>query len=153
MKRTVMTLIAALSLLTLFSFGCEQTDLGRYCVVGFDPATGGDGVKAINAEAPECLQRLCVLQSRMVLEGDAEVSQTVQYCSQKCGSDSECKGGEKPEHCDSGFVCIRMGAETGALDGKGICECRNFLTEADLCLGRYKASDRNNDDSCTTAAK
>jgi len=153
MKRTVMTLIAALSLLTLFSFGCEQKDLGRYCVVGFDPATGGDGVKAINAEAPECLERLCVLQSRIVLEAENEVSQTVQYCSQKCGNDGECKGGEKPEHCDSGFVCIRLGAETGDLNGKCICECRDFLTEADLCLGRCKNSDRTNDDSCATPTK
>jgi len=148
MKRSLLVVVSAFSLLLLFAAGCEQKDLGRYCVVGFDPSTGGNGVKAINPEAPECIERLCVLQSRVATVNNEEVNQTVQYCSQKCGSDGECKGGDKPEYCDSGFVCVRLGDETGQLSGKCICECRDFLTEADLCLSRCKNSDREKDESC-----
>ncbi len=150
MKRTVTMMIAAFSLLALFSLGCEEQDLGRYCVVGFDPVSSGEGVKAINAEAPECLQRLCILQSRVIFDSnDNQISQSVQYCSQKCDDDGGCKDGEKVEHCDNGFVCIRLGRETGELDGTCICECRDFLTAADLCLSRCKASDRQKDSSCS----
>jgi hypothetical protein len=135
----------------LFLASCEQKDLGRYCVVGFDNSTGGIGVKAINAEAPECLDRICVLQTLSI--GDASEIQSVQYCSQKCKNDSECSGADKSVDCAGGFDCIRLGAESTDLSGKCICECRDYLTKADKCVSRCSAGDLAGDDDCDINGK
>lgn len=129
---------------------CEETDLGRYCVVGFDNSSGTAGVKAINAEAPECLDRICVFQSRIDPEDpEAKAIETLQYCSKKCGGDGDCSGGEKGS-CVKGFICIRIGGESEDLEGKCICECRDFLTTKDICDNRCKDSESIKDEECDT---
>ncbi|MBN2722606.1 MAG: hypothetical protein JXR95_00885 [Deltaproteobacteria bacterium] len=144
MKKLI-TLAFIISAAAVFG-ACEETDLGRYCVVGFDNESGLEGVKAINAEAPECLDRICVFQASPVTTEDSEI-ETIQYCSKKCGSDGDCSGGDK-SNCSSGFICIRIGEESEDLNSKCICECRDFLTAKDVCQNRCKTGDSDKDDAC-----
>ncbi|MBU1239605.1 hypothetical protein KKF84_04650 [Myxococcota bacterium] len=141
--------LVLLSLVILGSFGCEQSDLGRYCVVGFDNSSGGEGVKAINSEAPECLDRICILQTKVVTnEEDEKVIETTQFCSKKCSADGDCSGADSQANCNQGFVCILLGEESQDLAGKCICECKDFLTTPDLCYSRCSNTNRQKDDCC-----
>ncbi|MBU1221363.1 hypothetical protein KKF34_02675 [Myxococcota bacterium] len=144
MKKLFSFAVLMISLMVFAS--CDETDLGRYCVVGFDNASGTAGVKAINAEAPECLDRICVFQSR-ISPTDVEEIETMQYCSKKCSGDGDCSDSEKGS-CSLGFICIRIGGESEDLNGKCICECRDFLTTKDFCDNRCKLSEATKDDEC-----
>jgi len=140
-----------LSFLLLGSVGCEESDLGRYCVVGFDNSSGGEGVKAINSEAPECLDRICILQTKVIVDSTTEEKtiETTQFCSKKCSADGDCSGADSQANCNQGFVCILLGEESQDLAGKCVCECRDFLTTADLCYSRCSNSNREKDECCT----
>ncbi len=152
MKRLLsLAFVAAISLMIFSTFGCEESDLGRYCVVGFDNASGGDGVKAINSEAPECLERICILQTKVVRTDDTVEEEEVvstRFCSKKCSGDGDCKGGDSQAGCTGGFVCIRLGQESQDLEGKCICECRDYLTTPDLCYSRCSESNSKSDSCC-----
>jgi hypothetical protein len=154
-KHISVAFVALLSVFVISLTGCEESDLGRYCVVGFDNTTGGEGVKAINSEAPECLDRICILQTMVSVSDTEEATEleTIQYCSKKCSSDSDCKSADSSANCSQGFVCILMGQESKDLDGKCICECKDFLTKADLCYSRCSISNRDKDEMCDSDTK
>jgi hypothetical protein len=148
MKRTAFLIsILTVSFAMLFLSGCEEKDLGRYCVVGFDSSTGS-GVKAINSEAPECLDRICVLQTQIVTIDDATSLETAQYCSQKCSDDGGCKDPDKAVNCTQGFLCIRLGQESDDLNGQCICECRDYLSPVDICFKRCSLGNATSDEEC-----
>lgn len=80
------------------TLGCEQNDLGRYCIVGQPvPTFGSDiygqpSVTILNLEAPECTNRLCIQQGPFKLhpdiaEGSDPLCQDDMYVQDK-GSDT-----------------------------------------------------------------
>jgi len=64
-------------LLFVAALGCEDNDLGRYCIVGqpvpeFKKETYGQpSVTILNIEAPECIARLCLQQGPFKLHPEA----------------------------------------------------------------------------------
>ncbi len=158
-RLTTFFVLITLSFFILINTGCEETDLGRYCVVGFDDETAGAGVKVINAEAPECLDRICVLQTcpkdsngNCIVGGSTSDStdlKTAQYCSTKCSDDSGCTDADSGANCDKGFICIRLGDESEGLADKCICECRDYLSTVDECNFRCSTGNRENDEECS----
>ena len=115
---------AALFVGLFFLAGCSEDDLGRYCVSGYDPMTAEPGQMAYNTEAPECVDRLCILQapSEAALQQNQDLK-PIQYCSHKCSSDSDCGGAD--DTCPDGYVCTAIKA--GALGGSCACACKTYF--------------------------
>ena len=143
MKKAVI-LFSLLAASFLLLSGCEQNDLGRYCVVGFDSSSADTGIKAINTEAPECINRLCILQTPLT---EAEDAKNIQFCSQKCTADSDCSSPSSKKQCGK-FVCIKVGDEIPSLSGKGVCQCYEKLASDTLCHNRYNLKDINKEEDC-----
>ncbi len=74
--QTMRKLIPMFLCLVAVMIGCEQNDLGRYCIVGQPvPTFGADiygqpSVTILNLEAPECFNRLCIQQGPFKLHPD-----------------------------------------------------------------------------------
>lgn len=116
--------------------GCSQKDLGRYCFVGVE---GGDNsnagsLQALNTEAPECGERLCLQQGGYKCsDGSTACSEDKRVklqpmCTQECGSNADCE--KTPDNVNgcSKYVCQRQGDETGFGD-HCICVCLDFLRD------------------------
>jgi len=134
---------ALLSLLcsALLVGGCSQKDLGRYCFVGVSGgnntnanATVGD-LQALNTEAPECGERLCLQQKGYKCSDgstacDVDVRVKLQpMCTQECKKNSDCEKTNDNVNGCSKFVCQQQGEETG-FGNHCICVCMDFIRDA-----------------------
>jgi hypothetical protein len=125
--------LAALAL--LFLAACSDKHIGRPCnpYNMTPPVDGGvDPNSAIvNTETLECPSRICLLPAAQVS------TDTKAFCTDECGSDDDCAGGESRGkgmddfRCESGFVCSyvvpKLPDATTPLQCKKLCVCKDFL--------------------------
>ena len=149
--------IALLLAAPMVLFGCEQTDLGRYCVVGqaippidLNNEYGQPSVTVLNIEAPECSGRICLQQGPKALypsQSDNGCNETncpapyfcdpdsgkciykvKAFCTTECKKHSDCKAGGEDSN---GAVCSQFVChkqERGeTFEGHCICMCKDFL--------------------------
>jgi hypothetical protein len=132
-------------LLPLFALGlsvaCNQTDLGRYCFVGTETGNangnGSGTTTALNTEAPECGERLCVKQQGWrCLDGTSTCPEANRQiypqatCTKECTKHDDCNQGNENVNSCGKFVCQKQGTETGFGD-HCICVCLDFLRDVD----------------------
>lgn len=141
--------------LVVAAVGCEQNDLGRYCVVGQpvpqfnENIFGQPSVTVLNLEAPECNKRLCLQQGPFKLHPEATNCQDAlcqppygcdsanrcvynvkSMCTKECKKHSDCKAGSQEANGEvcSEYVCHKQ-AKGEAFEDHCICVCKDFLLD------------------------
>jgi hypothetical protein len=143
------------SVLALSALGCEQNDLGRYCVVGqpvpnFNANVSGQpSVTVLNIEAPECNDRICLRQGPFKEHPTAESAENCPepyywdsdhgciydvkaFCTSECNKHKDCKAGSQDANGNvcTQYVCHKQ-KEGEAFEGHCICVCKDFLIDPD----------------------
>ena len=124
----------------LATSGCDDKHIGRPCCL--DSSCGADAGPpiptnvAVNSEALECPSRVCLLPNQQVM------TDTGPFCTDTCGSDDDCAGGEKrtdtspnstDKRCRTGFVCrvVVPNLMNTALSCQKVCTCSDFIGNSD----------------------
>ena len=129
---------------------CQNSDLGRFCVVGADPTDPSTAAEEkLNTSAPECEQRLCLGQrGYRCANGDAScVSSPNSHlplksiCTQPCTQNADCTGGDENINGCRRYVCQKPAF--GVMYDDCFCGCLDYMRDADghpLELGAFNAS-------------
>jgi hypothetical protein len=158
MKKTIPAILITLA---IASWGCEENDLGRYCVVGqrvpsFENTNtvGQPSVTILNIEAPECNDRICLQQGPFQLhpdgigctntecqppwtcgtgsyDGDC-VYNVRAFCTKECTKHKNCKEGPQSANGDQCTKYVcHKQAPGDPFEGHCICVCKDFLINPD----------------------
>ena len=133
-SRKLAPFLVALTATLLFS-ACEDKHIGRPCDLGV-PIPSDPNLITVNAQALECPSRICVLPARL-RSMQADTTPTGPLCTDQCGSDDDCAGGETggktDPKCDTGFVCrtVLPKLDNNPASCKPICVCKDFLPSMD----------------------
>jgi len=126
------------------SLGCDYRSLS---VVGEGPATGGTSLGAvcsqgavdasptsvaIDTESAACSSRICLRPAQ------EKMTDTAALCTQRCGEDADCAGGNArdpqdptDQRCQTGFTCraIIPNLASVSLACQKLCVCKDFLAD------------------------
>lgn len=121
----------------LFLAACSDKHIGRPCDpynTAMSDASVDPTSAIVNTETLECPSRICLLPAQAV------TTKTGPFCTDECGSDDDCSGGEtgnandpNDPRCKAGFFCSyvvpKLPDQSTPLQCKKLCVCKDFQSK------------------------